>query len=289
VWQECVITDAQGNSNDCDIGAQFFDGQGNEVGGNVKVNDVGVGQAETYSVLPSVAMNAAGNSVVAWADSRTGSQGDVFGQRFAANGQMIGGNFQVSTGQGILTNRPEVEMLDNGRFLVVWEDTTTAGRYQTRGRFYAADGSPETGPFLLSPNPSVQTGYPSVASNGTSFLAAWASEQQGDVLAINTSTLDHVVPTTPAEGPTVSALAIYGYPNPFTKKATVRYDVPEAGPVQVAVYDLLGREMVQLVNSVQPAGTHEVSLQASGWSLGVYVLRVRQAAQVQTRLLVHHK
>ena len=67
-------------------------------------------------------MDAAGNSVVAWGDTRTSPDGEVYAQRFDANGQPIGGNFQVSTGQGEVYDRPEIAMLPDGRFMVAWFD-----------------------------------------------------------------------------------------------------------------------------------------------------------------------
>ncbi|BBM68354.1 hypothetical protein RmaAA213_02000 [Rhodothermus marinus] len=61
------------------------------------------------------------------------------------------------------------------------------------------------------------------------------------------------------------------YPNPFRTTALLRYHLPETGPVRLRVFDLLGREVARLVDGPQPAGTHTVRLDASGWASGLYL------------------
>lgn len=64
------------------------------------------------------------------------------------------------------------------------------------------------------------------------------------------------------------------YPNPFSARATVRYGVPEAAAVWLAVYDLLGRRVTVLVDRRQEAGYHSVEWNAGDLPNGVYVLRL---------------
>ena len=44
------------------------------------------------------------------------------------------------------------------------------------------------------------------------------------------------------------------YPNPFNPSTTIRFDLPVATEVHLAVYDLLGREVVRLVDGQLQAG-----------------------------------
>jgi hypothetical protein len=46
----------------------------------------------------------------------------------------------------------------------------------------------------------------------------------------------------------------HNYPNPFNPSTTIMYDIPKAGNTRVLIYDLLGREVVTLVNQDLDAG-----------------------------------
>jgi hypothetical protein len=73
-------------------------------------------------------------------------------------------------------------------------------------------------------------------------------------------------------------LALEGaYPNPLREATAIQFAVPEAGPVLVAVYDALGREVARLADGEHPTGRHEVTLDASGLATGVYVVVLRAA------------
>ncbi|MBA7609615.1 hypothetical protein ES703_16806 [subsurface metagenome] len=48
------------------------------------------------------------------------------------------------------------------------------------------------------------------------------------------------------------------YPNPFNPTTTLRFDLPEASEVYLVVYDLLGRQLVQLADGRREAGYHQI-------------------------------
>jgi hypothetical protein len=73
------------------------------------------------------------------------------------------------------------------------------------------------------------------------------------------------------------------YPNPFRAETTIEYAVSEAGPVTLAVYDVLGRRVATLVDGHVPAGTHRVRLDADGLASGVYFYRLKAEDVLKTR------
>jgi hypothetical protein len=69
------------------------------------------------------------------------------------------------------------------------------------------------------------------------------------------------------------------YPNPFNPSTTIRYDLPEAADVILTVYDLLGREVMQLAGGYREAGYQVANWDgrnASGREVptGVYIARL---------------
>ena len=56
-----------------------------------------------------------------------------------------------------------------------------------------------------------------------------------------------------------TAYALYqNYPNPFNPSTTLEFDLPEATDIRIVVYDLLGREVVRLVNQRLEAGYQQL-------------------------------
>ena len=64
------------------------------------------------------------------------------------------------------------------------------------------------------------------------------------------------------------------YPNPFNPATSFEYTMPEDGMVQIAVYDISGRMVAELVNGYMSAGTYPVTWNADDLSSGVYMLHM---------------
>ncbi|MFB6278024.1 MAG: T9SS type A sorting domain-containing protein [Salinibacter sp.] len=75
------------------------------------------------------------------------------------------------------------------------------------------------------------------------------------------------------------------FPNPSQDQATVRYGLPEATEVQIAVYDLLGRRVATPVDGRKTAGRAEFQLQTQQLPSGTYILRLQTAEQTRTQRL----
>jgi hypothetical protein len=76
------------------------------------------------------------------------------------------------------------------------------------------------------------------------------------------------------------------YPNPFNPVTKIRFDLPEDADVQLSVYDVLGREVAELVNGRVVSGFHEVIWDASDVSSGVYLCQLTTLNSVITNKMV---
>ena len=78
------------------------------------------------------------------------------------------------------------------------------------------------------------------------------------------------IPNEPVEKTT----KISSYPNPFFSTTTIMYQLGEGAKVNLSVYDLYGRKITELVNSIQEEGKYEMVFNAEGVSGGVYFIQL---------------
>ncbi|MHB1543778.1 MAG: hypothetical protein ACYCVU_04225, partial [Gammaproteobacteria bacterium] len=138
-WQSY---DQAGATSDYDIYAQRYAADGNPEGSAFLVNSqFAIGQQR----YPAVAMDAAGDFVVAWQSydqTSSTSKWDIYAQRYAADGKPEGSAFLVSSGVKTADPvSPTVAMDAVGDFMIAWlnsaENPSTLG-----AQFYRADGLP---------------------------------------------------------------------------------------------------------------------------------------------------
>ncbi len=79
------------------------------------------------------------------------------------------------------------------------------------------------------------------------------------------------------------------YPNPFNPATRIEYVVDRASPVRLTVYDVLGREIAELVEGAVAPGTHAAVFEAGERPGGVYVYRLEAGGWVRTRLMLQVK
>lgn len=76
------------------------------------------------------------------------------------------------------------------------------------------------------------------------------------------------------------------YPNPFNPTTQIEYSLNEPGPVSLRVYDILGKEVANLVNGNQSAGSHQVEFDASNLPSGVYIYQLRFGNRLESRKMM---
>ncbi|MDP2365757.1 MAG: T9SS type A sorting domain-containing protein, partial [Ignavibacteria bacterium] len=76
------------------------------------------------------------------------------------------------------------------------------------------------------------------------------------------------------------------YPNPFNPTTQINYSIKEAGLVQLRVYDILGKEIANLVNENKEAGFYSIEFDASQLSSGLYIYQLTTTGFTQARKMM---
>ncbi len=76
------------------------------------------------------------------------------------------------------------------------------------------------------------------------------------------------------------------YPNPFNPRTEISYELPTAKLVKLTVYNILGKEMAELVNERQSPGKYQVSFDASNLTSGVYFYTLSTDNFTETKRMI---
>ena len=76
------------------------------------------------------------------------------------------------------------------------------------------------------------------------------------------------------------------YPNPFNPSTVISYQLPVNGNVTLKVYDVLGNEIVALVNEEKSAGEYEVEFDASSIASGMYLYKLQAGTFIQIKKMI---
>ncbi|MBP2233286.1 VCBS repeat-containing protein [Azospirillum agricola] len=133
-----------------DVFQQRYDAGGNKVGTETRVNSF-TASHEQYTTTAAL---ADGGWVVTWTgyDHPAGGVADIYQQRYAADGQTVGGETLVNTTTADLQALSQVVSLKDGGWVVTWEsrgaqDGSGSGMYQQR---YAVNGAPVGGEVRIN-------------------------------------------------------------------------------------------------------------------------------------------
>ena len=69
------------------------------------------------------------------------------------------------------------------------------------------------------------------------------------------------------------------YPNPFNPSTKINFSVPERSYVTLKVFDMLGKEVMQLAGDDYSAGTYSVDMNANGLSTGMYLYSIEARSE----------
>jgi len=76
------------------------------------------------------------------------------------------------------------------------------------------------------------------------------------------------------------------YPNPFNPATTIAYSIPKESQVSLKIYDVMGREVVEVVNGRQSAGDYNVEFDAASLASGTYFYKLTAGDFISVKKMV---
>ncbi len=198
-----------------------------------------------------------------------------------------------------------------GKFVLTYDNVNGTGRplscYRIENNGYIENWSIQTGlPSAFTGADSSNNGVyavviPSNNTNGVKRIEIQNSDGTiakvhtasngvwGSANTVNPARFSVIAPTTSiniisSETPQNYSLS-QNYPNPFNPVTKIKYSIKSSGFVSLRVFDVLGKEVENLVNQNQSSGTYEVIWDASKLTSGVYLYRLESGSYSETKIM----
>ena len=162
VWQ----TDVGGG--DYDINAQIFDSSGNKIGSEFRVNQATANPQE----YPAIAVFSDGNFVVVWQGQDSDTTG-VYARIFSSNGTPITGDILVNTTETGSQENPDVAVLPDNNFVIVWQATDLAPNWDINAQIFDSSGNKIGSEFKVNAGTGGNESPAVAAFPNGNFVVVW--------------------------------------------------------------------------------------------------------------------
>jgi len=147
---------------------------------------------------------------------------------------------------------------------------------------------PDLGWYRIDITPLVQAwldseienyGFVIQAQYGEKFSKFYSKEASNDMqpyLELSVSTSIDEINSIPDD------FMIKAFPSPFNVSTSIQYNLPKTSDVTIDIFDLLGRNVVTLVNEKQPAGYYHVVWEAKNYPSGIYLYKFKADNHIET-------
>jgi hypothetical protein len=214
--------------------------------------------------------------------------GITFEKFNGANGPTLGGNSSTrinfysysSTGQMDYLKSPAFNSVqDNDTISFDWAYALYSASYPDRLQVMVSTNGGTTFPYtifdrsgsnLATAPPTTEDFVPTASQWGT-FKISFAN-------VVSVKPVSEPVPVTYELG--------QNYPNPFNPATTIKFALPKAGLVTIKIFDVNGREIQEVYNSILQAGVYTASVDGSNWASGVYFYRIVSGDFMSTKKMV---
>jgi photosystem II stability/assembly factor-like uncharacterized protein len=118
------------------------------------------------------------------------------------------------------------------------------------------------------------------------IVYAYAIAKQGVIYKV-TKLVDNITGTANSNTQIPSQYALkQNYPNPFNPTTTIEYALPVSSMVTIKIYDMLGNEVMDVVNEYKNEGIHSVIVNGTSLASGLYFYTIKADKFVDTKKMV---
>lgn len=265
-----------------DIYLNRFNSEGTALDSAIVVND---NTNNTYNYRPKITINNKDESIIAWEDGR--NPRGIYFQKYENMGsadlfEKVDSNKKV-VDYSLSGYYSSVSLNDSGDFAISWEEFSDSKR-DVKTRLFNSDGNPYGEEFYVSASKDRNQEQAAVFFAADKIYYTWEDNHESGVgYDIWANIYDFSEYVTDIEANDITLPQEFSleqnYPNPFNPKTIIEYSVPNvvvnnASPLQLRVYDILGREVKVLVNKYQQPGNYKIEFDASGLTSGMYFYKI---------------
>lgn len=216
---------------------------------------------------------------------------------------------QVAFGDGILYTFPTGTVLNAGEFIVLASNSTEFARRYGFAPFAAYVGQLDnageqvaiitaSGDTIISFKYDNQSPWPEQADGSGYSLVPKNPDQLDDPGNPDNWRASYRIHGSPGVDDVVMGIVTVSdplpdrytlhqnFPNPFNSKTMISFSIPAKMQVQIAVYDITGKNVMVLTNDVFEAGSYHVSLNANNLSSGSYFYKMTAGEFTSVQKLV---
>ena len=158
VWAS-KLQDGSGNP----IYGQRYDTNGNKVGSEFQISTY-TQDTQWWEPYPSVTTLNDGGFFVTWASESGDVDGNIYGQRYGANGNKVGTNFPINTYTSGIQIQAAAITLNNGDLIVAWQSyPQNNGHWGLYGQRYDNNGNKLGNQFQIHSSPYYDYSDPKIA------------------------------------------------------------------------------------------------------------------------------
>jgi hypothetical protein len=257
--------------------------------------------------LPSMAVDISnrqrhGYIYAVWSNANGTSYEDVFFKFSSDRGSTWSARKRInndSLGNGKSQYWPWISVNELGNIFIIYFDNRNTQPQMVEAYFaYSTNGGESFINEVLStqqfsvngPNFNVRFGdYIGIDSWSGKIVPVWTDQRAGAYnQEIYTAVIvDSLIGIKPIAGVIPQEFRLHqNYPNPFNPATTIKFEIPKQTTVSLKIFDVLGREVITLINAPLRAGAYAETWNAEGFSSGVYFYRLETQDFTDTKKMI---